>query len=362
MQQKTAVVWGYFLQNLGDDLMLKAFLKAAEGRYQKIYINSYRSYEAYYSGLGVTAVAQDSFVQRAANKILRTLRLPQLYFRLAKGKNTDFIILGGSVFIEAPTEEENAQRLRDLEYARCHADKTYVIGSNFGPFVSPRFYDKYRAFFSKCTDVCFRDFYSRDLFPDLKNVRYAPDVVLSGLWDSERDSAPEKNTVLISVMNLEKRPRLKAVLPAYEKTLAELVGYHVAQGDRVVLAAFCEADGDTEACARIQKLCGGKNVEILPYRDGTILAAISGAKKIYASRFHAVILALYYGTACVPFIYDEKTTNAIRAYCGEMKSVDMLDLPAWEEIVGLNQCFTLGPDMQELAKGQFAGFSAAGKE
>lgn len=354
MAKKTAVVWGYFLKNLGDDLMLQAFLNAAKGKYEKIYINTFQKYEKFYSGFGVTAVSQDSFVQRAANHFLRKLGLPQLYFRLTN-KNTDFIILGGSLFIESQDAQNDRQRMIDLEYAIDRSDRAYVIGSNFGVYSSEWYAEGYRNIFRKCTDVCFRDKYSWELFSDLKNTRFAPDVVLSGLWERNRENecAPNENYVLISAMNFHSRPKLKNAADRYEKTLAQIAMYHIGQGDRVGLIGFCEQEGDSDACKRIMDICGSEKIEMIEYHDLGMVSVISHAKKIYGTRFHSIMLALYYGIPCLPFVYDQKTANALAAYCGAADGVSVRDAVDAEKIVRMPADISLMDGIRQSAKSQF---------
>lgn len=357
MAKKTAVVWGYFLENLGDDLMLKSFLNVAKGKYDRIYINSFKKFETFYSRLGVTVVKQDSFFQRAINRVLRQLGRPQLYFRLASRKNTDFIILGGSLFIESQDQKNDLQRITDLEYAVEHGDCSYVIGSNFGPYSSNWYMEKLRRIFEKCADVCFRDQYSWELFSDLKNTRYAPDVVLSGLWEGEKDKICQSDRILISVIDLQTRPKLRGAASRYEKLLAGIAMYHVAQGDRVGLISFCEQDGDHAVCERVKRACNCEKIEIIEYRDFGILSVISQAKKIYGSRFHSIILSLYYGIQYFPFVYDQKTVNALATYCGTGDFVDVRDTIDVRDVVEMQSGPSLMDGVKESAKRQFLGIS-----
>lgn len=356
MKNKNAIVWGYFAKNLGDDLMLKAFINKNKDKYEKIYINSYRKFKSYYSKLGVNVITIDSFAYRVINKLLHIFRTADLYYTLPK-KNTDFIMLGGSLFAES-SKEVNESQFINLEYAVDHAEHSYVIGSNFGSYHSQSFLENYKTLFQKCNDVCFRDCYSYDLFSEMTNVRYAPDVVFSGEWDDEKLHTVTSHNIIISVINLKNRSNLCGKTEEYEKKLAGIAKYHAQNGDKVILTSFCEFEGDIETCARVKQICGNEsNIEIISYNDFKFMEVISSAKKIYGTRFHSIILALYYGIPCVPFIYNEKTHNALMAYCQSVDAIDIMQLTNYtpEKIIDFDSKIELRFNIKEMAKQQFEG-------
>lgn len=356
MKKGNLVIWGYFTQNLGVDLMLKAFLNAVKGKYNNIYINSFKQYKPLYSSFGVKVISLNAFVFKVLNKFLWLINRPELYYRFLSKKNTDFVMLGGSLFIEAQSAE-NARRFRNLEYAVNHAKNAYVIGSNFGPYHTDDFLHRCKDLFKKCRCVCFRDKYSYDLFENLTNVHYAPDIILSGVWDEKPKAAETGGDVVISVISLENRENLKDKTSEYEKLLADIAAYHIKEGDRVVLAAFCKREGDVKACQRIKELCENDEPQIAVYKDLDFLKLLSGAKKIYGSRFHSVILAMYYGIPCVPFIYSEKTSNALKAYCSSFQAIDITKLSeySFDDIVKSCRPPELLPNVKKDAKQQFEG-------
>lgn len=356
MKKDNLVIWGYFTKNLGDDLMLQAFLNSVKNKYKKIYINSLEQYKPLYLGFGVRVVSQNALIFRAINKFLWLMNRPELYYRLIVKKNADFVMLGGSLFIEAQ-REENARRLRNLEYAVSHSKNSYVVGSNFGPYHTGEFLFRYKELFKKCRSVCFRDKYSCGLFNDMPNVCYAPDIILSGMWDEKPEAVETGDDVVISVINLESRANLRSKTDEYEKLLADIAVCHIKEGDRVVLAAFCEDEGDVEACRRIKNLCGNCEPQIVVYKGPGFLTLLSSAKKIYGSRFHSIILAMYYGIPCVPFIYSEKTLNALEAYCFSYQAIDITKLSdySFDDIVKSCRPPELLPNVKNDAARQFGG-------
>ena len=63
-------------------------------------------------------------------------------------------------------------RLKIVEEFEKKEKPVFILGANFGPYITQDFFDKYFFLFSKCHDICFRDSYSKELFKNLDNVRY----------------------------------------------------------------------------------------------------------------------------------------------------------------------------------------------
>ena len=354
MKKKKTVVWGYFAKNLGDDLMLKAFLNATKDKYKKVYINSYKEYRDYYSELGVVVVSVNSFFYRVINKILAVLHKPQLYYHYPIMLKGDFVILGGSLFAESDNYDINQSQFVNLSSAVNKSSDAYVIGSNFGPYNNKEFLHNYKSLFGRCKDVCFRDKKSYNIFSNNYNVRYAPDIILSGIWD-ETKHEKKSNSVIMSVIDLDRRKDLQFAKKEYEAMMADIAKIHLQCGDRVLLSAFCEFEGDVEACVRIKNLCGKDNVDIIVYNDWNFLDLFSSANKIYGTRFHSVILSMYYNIPCVPFIYTQKTYDALASYGVSFDCVNLRNLSDYsiKEITENYGIRDTNFDLKKLAEKQF---------
>lgn len=323
--RKRLIIWGYFIKNLGDDLMLSSFLNSND-TYEDIYIITKKQYVNYYKGLGVNTITSDSLVYKILNIILYGFHLHSPYFYLPKFFNADFMILGGSLFIES-SRRYSIYQIRNLKYAVTKSSRSYVIGSNFGPYSTDEFYQNYKDIFSMCDDVCFRDDYSYQLFSSLNTTRYAPDIVLSGMWEKKNSYRKEEAYVVISVINLENRDNLKGKTAEFERKLKEISDYHTSNGERVILASFCKQEGDLVACERIKSNCKDQDlVTILNYENFDMLNIIKNAKILYGARFHSIILAIYYNIPCLPFVYSKKTLNALKSYTNNFSHVNLLDI------------------------------------
>ena len=128
---------------------------------------------------------------------------------------------------------------------------------------------------------------------------------------------------MISVINVEHRQELATHKEIYEKGIADICLYHIHRNEKVFLLSLCEQEGDILACQRIYEMLNQQDkrfIEMINYNsiDRTI-ELLASAKKIYATRFHALMMALYFHKNVVPIIYNEKGINAIESYCRSLK-------------------------------------------
>ncbi|MDB8778162.1 MULTISPECIES: polysaccharide pyruvyl transferase family protein [unclassified Ruminococcus] len=317
---KKIFLWGYWAKNFGDDLFLKVYLDQMKEANINTYILTEKKYKKFYEEMGVKVVSKDSFIYKLSYKILTMCRKPELYFWLVN-KRSLFVLLGGSLFAENKGTLAEQKQFLNLDYATTKAEKSFVIGSNFGPYIHEKFKKEYEALFGEMEDVVFRDKMSYELFnKTLKNVRYAPDIAFEGRWEENKKSS---NSIVISVINVEHRQELATHKEIYEKGIADICLYHIHRNEKVFLLSLCEQEGDILACQRIYEMLNQQDkrfIEMINYNsiDRTI-ELLASAKKIYATRFHALMMALYFHKNVVPIIYNEKGINAIESYCRSLK-------------------------------------------
>ena len=94
------------------------------------------------------------------------------------------MVIGGSLYIQPIWKHSlftTVFSLRDvLQRKRLYssADKTFVLGTNFGPYRNSWYKKSYSDIFNKyVTDICFRDQYSFQLFKSDEHIRVAPDIL-----------------------------------------------------------------------------------------------------------------------------------------------------------------------------------------
>lgn len=293
----------YSSLNLGDDLFIKIicerypdhnFVLLADSRYRKIYekldnlsvFPMYRGIERifrYYSKKKI----------KIANELDATVNI------------------GGSIFIEPETQSQ--VKIEDYNRLINASSNFFIIGSNFGPYKNDTFYHDYKDMFKAVNDVCFRDNFSYELFSELPNVRYAPDVVFSLDVDNIRIKN-SGNYYVLSVINLENRTGLKEYTTIYEETIANLSRKLMENGYKVVLMSFCEAEGDEIAIERIKSKLDSNRAITYFYRGDLdeALSLIKASSGVIATRFHSMILAWLFNLPVVPLIYSDKTLNVIK--------------------------------------------------
>lgn len=358
---KKIYLWGYWAHNFGDDLFLKVYLDKIQKYHVKTYLLTKKKFKSYYEKMGFEVICADSIQYRMMYKILTALDRPELFYSLVR-KSDWFVMLGGSLFAENKGKHAEKLQLKNLNYAVNRAEKSFVIGSNFGPYKSPFFLKNYTELFKHTDDVCFRDRKSLSLFCDsLGNVRFSPDVVFEGVWHQQ--PLLYENKVVISAIDLRNRCDLIQYCETYEQALSDLCIKHIKNGDQIVLLSLCENEGDTSACNRIQKMVEedvGKSVDIIEYNTiDEVLGLIEGAQKVYATRFHALMTSLYFKKKVVSIPYNDKSINAANSY-----NIECPSFPIWafdtQTAEKMFECSVV-PKMQLADTNQFKKFEEAAR-
>ena len=316
---KKVFLYAYDRQNLGDDLFVHTITK----RYPDVqfYMWSDRKNRKTFNQLSnLKVIDKDSCFARFLQKLRPSLAVR---YKSWLEKRCDAVVyIGGSIFYEYLHGEGIPVW---WEYM-ADSHPLFVMGANFGPYRTEKYRMQMSAAFSKMQDICFRDRYSYNLFPEVATVRCAPDLLFS-YPIPEVQTKPRQ--LFVSVINCADKAEgdnsLDEFQQSYIMNLAMLLRLYLDKGWHIVLAAFCEAEGDYRA---IREICQAMDVpesdgriEVLVY-DGTnseeLLEQIAASEYVIASRFHGVILALAAGRPVFPVIYSDKTARVLKdiAFCG----------------------------------------------
>lgn len=222
-------------------------------------------------------------------------------------------------------------KLKNDNSYRDNFDKYLILGSNFGPYDSEQQLIEYRKFFKTVDCVTFRDQHSYDLFKDNPHAAYYPDIIFNLNVSNYPTS---EDYILISVIDLKFKSRepgcekLVSYIEFYKKTLIEIIEYYIQRKQRVVLMSFCENQGDYRFCEELYELVD-KHELVSTYNYDTIdnaLQIIANAKKVIATRFHAMILAMVFRKPCLVLSYSQKTTNVIQTIAPEQTYYNIQDM------------------------------------
>lgn len=318
----------YLALNFGDDLFLDIILK----RYPNVtFITNYvgERYEKFFKNYSNVTKRNYTLI----HKILRRLTIyNQLenYDEIAKECEC-VIFLGGSIFRDEPYHSSlYLERNKIVSTFLKYKKKVFVLGSNFGPVINKNFYKDYYNFFKKCTDVCFRDSYSKNLFEDLDNVRQAPDIVFN-LDISSYKRIEEEKLIGYSIIDFKHKFGLEKYHRVYVEGITKNIKAMIKQGYNCEILSFCEIEGDLSVAYEIKNNLTEeekKFFEIKSY-DGNIdeiIKQIAKYKYFIASRFHANILGLLLGKKLCPVVYNQKILNLLNdlQYSGGIIKVENL--------------------------------------
>lgn len=318
----------YLEKNLGDDLFLDSILKRYLNHHFYIFTQlDYSDFEKKHSNLHIVKV------NRYFNYFLAKANLSATYKKaFIKKNNIDAIAtIGGSIFIEYDGWEKlYAERLTLWKYMKTHNKKVYVIGSNYGPYTTGDFLEKYDNAFDYVEDICFRDKYSYDLFSHRNNVRQESDVIMS--YDvTPYLVAEEEEAIGISVINLAERKHLASYQDRYIKKMVEIINATTLKGKKVYLLSFCEREGDEVVSGYIMDHITERKeqVETLYYRGDidAFLSKFSKISEIIACRFHSIVLSILFNKELYSIIYSKKSSDFIidSQLNNEMKKIEDID-------------------------------------
>lgn len=357
---KKGLVIGYMSGNFGDDLFFSILFK----RYPfvefyffppsvllKRYKKTFRKYK------NVKFYDNTQEFKEASLDIDYTKTDVNLFpLILKKAEEVDFYInIGGSIFMEKYTSVDDDR----FKIKKAIGDKpSFILGCNFGP-ASKEFTKKYKEWFKKFDDICFRDKHSLEYFPDLKNCRVASDVAL--LTPIKKNLMIRKdNNVAISVYDLRRNKEYNKYYDNYIDYLVRLIKYLQEKKYTVNLFSFCELDGDLESINDIMKKLDKKErIRIINYTGDIDKFLLEWQKNKYVigTRFHASILALRFNQSFIPISYNEKTDNYFKEIDDNIRvlQVNSLDKDNTSSLVFNNVIANYNPEVQFKVLDEYIG-------
>ena len=317
-----------YKRNLGDDI----FIKILCDRYKQNFMTlNFKDGYIYPKIDNLKSIKVNFNFYRLFRKISTiTGKRNLLETLMIKLFGKDLIVgIGGSVFMEPKDYLETNKS--DGIYWYENLKNFHVIGANIGPVYSEKYIEDLKSkVIVNAADVCLRDKESFNYIKDLKNVRYAPDIVFSLDVDKYKNIKEEKK-VIISVIDLiKKASQIKNPnLLKYEDCIDDIINYFIENNYKVELMSFCKEEGDETAIKRILENSKYKDQVSVYLYDGNIdeaLKELASAKVLVGTRFHANIIGMILNKSILPIIYNDKTRNLLKDLKYKGKSIDIDDI------------------------------------
>ena len=275
---KKVFVMAYLRKNFGDDLFLKMLLE----KYKDIdfYIKSDK-YEFV-----------DILDKYDNLHVLYGKDTDEELYNLDVNEYDAYVYIGGSIFMEGGFCYNLSEKFYDF-VKRCRENNKpfCYISCNYGSYQTQEYLELSKKDFKECTDICFRDLYSYNLFSDIETARYAPDFAFS--YNTPKVEK-QKDTVGITVININIRDDLKNKNDEYMKFLERNIKNYISLGKDVFLFSFCKYEGDENTIEAILKMFPKEShLHVVKY-EGDIdkfLKQYNLMEYMICARFHAMILS-----------------------------------------------------------------------
>lgn len=313
------IVEGFFVGNLGDDLFLYMLGKNFPNTQFTLMTSPYLL--DFYKEIGNFKLYQYP-IEKKLSKILPVPVTAWIY-KLHHKKNENFILLGGSVFMNHTySREQYVYRYFDVLTSK----QSFVIGSNFGPVKDQPLKKWYSHLLPKFDWISWRDRASFALKLTGKNQHFFPDIVL-GLDADEVEVNDRRPYVLINVMSLPDDEYNFDEKNAYFKHFQELILDALHQGFDVDLVSI-GGETDYQLASELKShYKANQHVRNIRYVNiPQILTEFKGATEIIATRYHAMILAWVFERPVHVYTYSSKTRNFITTWYPNQANTSIRDI------------------------------------
>lgn len=343
---KQIAIHAYPFGNVGDDL----FIRLLTSRYPDVHFHL--AMDPSYAGAfnrvpNMTIHPNRSLTARIRSCMRKTSTFPAA----TEEKIEATVYIGGSLFIEQPGWEQAFSHMKRMH---TQGRPFFIIGANFGPYVTDHFKHIHEDFFLSITDICFRDDDSYTLFQQIDHVRYAPDAIFQLAGAIEKAPDVQEEHLLISVIDPSIRSDLADIDDAYFAALARIVTEAVEKNWAVTLTAFCPYEQDDVAAWEVIRRIPAtyKNYVDLHTYDGNleeVFQLFQRATHVVATRFHAMILGWIYEKKVLPITYSPKmeTVLADMNYTGDVQPIKQMSATTRPDVFTMTQAHV---PLEQLAR------------
>lgn len=338
---KIIKLYAYLENNLGDDLMINILLNRYKN-YRFYYCDEWERSDVFlkYKNFFTFKIIEQKFksVNNFFNLFLPKSKKNYLinYISNYIDKHTICsVYIGGSIFMQHGDVRYGYGNILRDKLKRLNDGKLFIIGASFGPYFQEEYLEIYRKFFSKCRGVTFRDYHSFNLFKDLKQVKYASDVVFALKNNNQQNENVVDKQVVISIVNFE----TKDYYDDYKKFIKNFCIEVANRNKYPVLVSFCKYEGDEKAVSDIYDTLPETVKSITKkifYSEDNIDVLLKLFQRccfVLATRFHSMILALKFNKPFFAISYAPKVSDYLNdlnfdCYCNlsEIKKIKAKDV------------------------------------
>ena len=297
---KKIFVMAYLRNNLGDDMFVMELL------------NRYPDVEFY---VEVVELKYAKALEKK-NNVKIIINENETFEKIDINQYDGYVYIGGSIFMEGgKVYNLDEGCLEFVKKCKILNKPFYYISSNYGPYQTEKYFNLSKETFKQCTDLCFRDQYSYNLFKYISAVRYAPDVLFSY---EIAECKKEKDTIGISIIDLEIRENLRHKEDEYIQFLFNNINLYLQEGKKIYLFSFCNDEGDEKAIQKILnkfKDSDYKNrIIVVRYNENIeeFLAIYKKMEYMICQRFHSLVLSYICCQKFYAISYSKKICNIIK--------------------------------------------------
>ena len=303
----------YTRLNLGDDLLIK--LVCDNNKYEQFCILASKEYVEVFKDTKNIKVMYEEYelLQSFKSNYEKYLEEQNKIITNISSYCDTFLYVGGSIFIEGgPT---SVVRVRQLKNEIKSFKNAYIIGANFGPHTTEEYFNcVHDEIIPLLKSITFRDKYSYELFKDLNNVYYAPDIVFSLKAKEEIKKKKEIGISLINQIKIEDKYKNK--YNDYLTYIANIIKSYIKDRYNIRILSFCSYEKDDIAINDILNILSNEDKKFITidYYNGNLeeyINIIASLDTIIATRFHAIVLALKYQCNVIPICYSNKSINLL---------------------------------------------------
>lgn len=290
--------------------MLNSFLSELRFRgssFTYFLYTSKQNIDYYESNFGVVAIRTDSFLNRFFSAVESFFGLPS-FLEIKMSLRVSFsVYIVGSFFCQRKAKHFL------FPVTPFKLKNTFIVGANFGPFLTNSYLKKARNVFSKCKKVVFRDVQSQLLFADLPNIVSTTDLAFcNSNWSTKKTKS------VLFVLFGRAKFTSEAKYDDYIGKSKDMISAFSRNGYTTIGLALSKFEGDDGTFDHLS--CGS----FFSYSDkdiSFIMSLFRSVEVVVSSRHHGCVVGLISNCLVIPFGALTKTITLLNETNAEKRCI-----------------------------------------